>query len=91
MGVAVQAVIPALWRPRVEDSKMENSLGYYCFPGQFGLYGGDTKTNKNPKKFGFLFGFLRREKIRQDERSPSRLALPDSLCSHSTAGDGRWS
>lgn len=57
MGVAVQAVIPALWRPRLEDSKMENSLGYYCFPGQFGLYGGDTKTNKTQNSLDFCLAF----------------------------------
>lgn len=42
---------------------------------------GRHKNKQNPKKFGFLFGFLRREKIRQDEHSPSRLALPDSSLS----------
>lgn len=42
---------------------------------------GRHENKQNPKQFGFLFGCLRRETIRQDERSPSRLALSDSSLS----------
>lgn len=93
MGVAVQAVMPVLWRPRLEDSKMGNSLGYYCFPEQFGLYGGDTKTSKKQKSLYFCLAFW--EERKSDKMNALPLKTGPSghfpFCSHSTAGDGWWS